>query len=176
MGRIGRKLFATLAQWKTGSGSSVTTHTILLGAYTTDSSVEYNHEIEDYNDVLGINHSDVEKTAPVQTFDPHFVMKNADSDTIDAFDEYMVKAAMKNDIEAYNGAFDVYNVALFLDSGTNDTHVYYTVKHANSTITADSLGGESHVTMPITVRYSNDITEGTCSTIVADTFTFTPAA
>ena len=159
MARIYRKLLATIAEWTEGSGRSATTKRELLGLYTPDSSIEFNSDIQTVTDVLGITHGDVEKTEPVQTFDPHYLMDDSD------LDEYMVENAMKNNFNAFNGQFTVYVVAMWMDSGTSSSHAYSTAKHSNCSIFPTSLGGEAYTGMPLEVHFSNDITEGTVNTI-----------
>ena len=74
---------------------------------------------------------------------------------------YMNQAALRNDINAYNGVFDVYVVAAYL----KDTANYYTVKHSGCSIIPSSLGGDSFVSMPYDVYFSNEITEGYVASI-----------
>ena len=174
--RVQRKLLITVAEWTEGTGSSATTKKEILGWRTPDSSIEYNPDKQKTTDVLGITYGDIEKTEPTQTFDPHYVNSGSDLDT------YLKKAAMENDIDAYNGAFTVYVIDATQDSGSGSSHAYYAVKHTGCTISPTSLGGENYVSMPIEVDYSNNITVGTVSNIAPDsgsdtaiTFTFTEA-
>ena len=162
--RVQRKKLITVAQWTEGS----TQKTEILGVRTPDSSIEYNQDKQKVTDVLGITYADIEKTEPTQTFDPHYLSDDSD------LDKYLVKAAMENDIDAYNGVFDILIIDATQDSGSESSHAYYTVKHRGCTISPTSLGGESYVGMPIEIDYSNDIVVGTVDKLGND-LQFTPA-
>lgn len=163
--RAQRKLMITVAEWSTGTS---TTAREILGARTPDSSIEFNPDTQKSTDVLGITYTDVEKTEPQQSFDPHYVIGGS------ALDEMMVEAALKNDIDKFNGAFSIYVITAFIDSGASGSHAYFAVKHEGCTILPTSLGGEAYTGMPLEVHYSNKITEGTVDKL-DDDFTFTPA-
>lgn len=149
--RAERKLLITVAAWKEDS----TTKACILGTRTEDSSVEFNADTATSTDILGINYTDVNKTQPQQTFDPAYVIGGDDLMT------YLNQAALKNDINAYNGVFDVYLVAGYM----SDTGKYYAVKHEGCSIIPSSLGGDSFVSMPFDVYFSNEITEGSVASI-----------
>lgn len=166
MPRIQRKRLITVAE-VTPKGSNTPIRKI-LGEYTPDSSIEFNNDLQTASDILGKTHADVEKTEPVQTFDPHYVMES------NALDDYMVKAALKNDIDAYNGVFTFYIIAEYMNEGGSGTDAFYTVKHSGCSLIPTSLGGESYLGMPYEAHFSNDITEGTVNEI-SEEFTFTPA-
>lgn len=166
MPRIQRKHLITIAE-VTPKGSNTPIRKI-LGEYTPDSSIEFNNDLQTVTDILGKTHSDVEKTEPVQTFDPHYLMEN------NALDDYMFKAAVKNDIDAYNGVFSFYIVAEFMNEGGSGTDAFFAVKHSGCSLIPTSLGGEAHIDMPYEAHFSNDITEGTVNEI-SEEFTFTPA-
>lgn len=165
--RAERKSLITVATWK----ENETTKTAILGARTEDSSIEFNGDVETSTDVLGINYTDLGKTQPVQSFDPAYIIGG------DALMAYMNAAALANKISAYNGVFDVYIVAAYLTDGASK---YYTVKHSGCSIIPQSLGGDSFVSMPYDVHYSNNITEGSVSKIDRESLmqietNFTPA-
>lgn len=145
--RAQRKYMLTVAQWADGS----TTVTELLGARTEDSSLEINPDNETSTDILGINYTDVNKTEPSQTFDPAFIMGGQ------KLTDYLAKAALTNDIDAYNGKFTVYIICGWIADGTDH---YYTVKHSGCTILPNSLGGDSYVSLPYEVHLSNDLVQG----------------
>ena len=161
--RAQRKLLITVAEWTTVEGTTETTHREILGTRTPDSSIEFNIDSETSTDIRGITYSDVNKTEPTQTFDPFTVLGGSQ------LSGYLSKAALKNDINAYNGKFTIYIIAAYM--GTSGA--YYTVKHQNCSIFPTDLGGESFVNMPIEVHYSNDIVEGTVDKLTDD-FVFTP--
>ena len=152
--RAERKLLLTVAEWGTGSSPSRE----LLGTRTEDSSVEFNPDIETSTDILGITYTDVNKTEPQQSFDPYMIIGGSE------LGEYLTEAALANDIQAYNGKFNIYLIAAF--KGT--TGAYYAVKHTGCSIIPQSIGGDAWVNMPIEVHFSNNITEGTVTTLTKD--------
>ena len=159
--RAERKLLLTVAEWNVGT----TQFRELLGSRTEDSSIEFNPDIQTVTDILGVTHTDVNKTEPQQSLDPYYIMGGSD------LADYLTQAALKNNIQAYNGSFTVYLISAFI--GT--TGAYYAVKHAGCSIIPQSIGGDAYVNMPIQVNLSNDITEGTVSTLTKD-FQFTAAS
>lgn len=164
--RAERKLLITVAEWKRSveSGGSTTEETVreLLGTRTEDSSIEYNPDIETTTDIRGNNYTDMNKTQPSQTFDPHLVLGGAKL------------AAMLNDIRRRNAVselnqFTLYIITAFVGDSTNG---YEAERHTDCTITYDSFGGDVRVNMPITAYFSNKITTGTVDKL-DDDFTFT---
>lgn len=165
--RAQRKTLITVAEW-TPTGATEPVREI-LGARTEDSSIEFNADIAKSTDILGITYADVNKTEPQQTFDPFFLLGDSE------LSEYLVAAALANRISDYNGKFNVYIIAAFINNKTGTTAAtqYHTVKHAGCSIIPTSMGGDAYVSMPIEVHYSNDITEGYVDKL-ADDFVFTP--
>jgi hypothetical protein len=161
--RAQRKTLITVAEW--GATSGGTGNREILGARTEDSSIEFNPDIATSTDILGKTYTDVNKTEPQQTFDPFYLLGGS------KLGEYLVDAALSNDINKYNGVFTVYIIAAFI-SDTSGTTSYKAVKHANCSIIPTSLGGDSYNSMPIEVHYSNDITVGSVDKL-SDDFTFT---
>lgn len=161
--RAERKLLITVAEW-TPKGADAPVRTI-LGRRTPSSTIEINAESETTTDVLGINYTDMSKTQPQQSFDPAYIIGG------DAFTEYMADAVLRNDVNAYNAAFNVYIIAAWKTDGSNK---YYAVKHEGCTIMPDNLGGEDFLAMNYTVYFSNNITEGSVDKL-SDDFIFTEA-
>jgi hypothetical protein len=64
----------------------------------------------------------------------------------------------------------MYIITAYVGDSTNG---YAAEKHANCSITYDSLGGDANVNFPITVYFSNEITSGMVDKL-SDDFTFTP--
>ena len=160
--RAQRKLLITVAEW----GESASKSREILGTRTEDSSIEFNADIATSTDILGITYTDVNKTEPQQSFDPFYILGGSE------LSEYLTTAALKNDINAYNGAFDVYIITAFI--GSTDTG-YYAVKHTGCSIIPTGIGGDAFTNMPIEVHYSNNITEGTVDDFTKKDFVFTPA-
>lgn len=149
--RAERKMLITIAAWKEGELQKAA----ILGARTEDSSIEFNADIETTTDILGINYTDLNKTQPQQSFDPAYVIGG------DALMAYMNAAALENNINAYNGVFDIYVVAAYL----KDANKFFAVKHAGCSIIPQSIGGDAFVSMPYDVYFSNDITKGSVTSI-----------
>lgn len=152
--RIERKMLITIATW----GSDTNAGAAILGARVEDSSIEFNADVETTTDILGVNHTDINKTQPQQTFDPAYIIGG------DKLMEYMTEAALTNNINAYNGAFDVYVVSAYLKDGSK----YHCVKHKGCSIIPSSIGGESYLAMPFEVFYSNDIVPGSVTSIAKE--------
>lgn len=167
--RAQRKTLITVAEW-TPNGAEAPIREI-LGARTEDSAIEFNADVATSTDILGITYTDVNKTEPQQTFDPFFLLGGS------KLGEYLVDAALENRINDYNGKFNVYIIAAFINdkSGTTAATKYMAVKHTGCSIIPTSMGGDAYVSMPIEVHYSNDITKGSVDKL-ADDFEFTPAA
>lgn len=157
--RAQRKTLITVAEW-TGTGE--TPDREILGARTEDSSIEFNPDIETTTDILGITYSDVNKTEPQQDFDPYYLLGGS------KLGAYLAEAALENRIDAYNGTFTIYIITAFI--GTEGA--YKCVKHSGCTILPTSIGGDSYVSMPIEVHYSNNIETGTVDKL-SDDFKFT---
>ena len=166
--RAQRKTLITVAEW-TPDGVSEPVREI-LGARTEDSSIEFNADIATSTDILGVTYTDVNKTEPQQSFDPFFLLGGS------KLGEYLVAAALENRINDYNGKFNVYIIAAFINdkSGETEATKYMTVKHSGCSIIPTSMGGDAYVSMPIEVHYSNAITKGSVDKL-ADDFVFTPA-
>ena len=135
----------------------------IMGKRTPDSSIEYNVDSETSTDILGFNYTDVNKTQPQQSFDPHLILGG------DKFSEKL------NDIRKRNALtelqqFTMYIITAFVgDSSTG----YETERHTGCTILYESIGGEDNVNFPLTAYFSNNITNGTVDKL-SDDFTFTP--
>ena len=157
--RAQRKTFITVAEWGTNNRE-------ILGTRTEDSSIEFNADIETSTDILGNNYTDVNRTQPQQDFDPYYLLGGS------PLGEYLLQAAMENDISAYNNVFTIYIITAIIDSGTSSAHKYKCVKHTDCSIIPTSVGGDSYVNMPIEVHYSNKITVGYVDKL-SDDFTFT---
>lgn len=165
--RAQRKTLITVAEW-TPAGVDEPVREI-LGARTEDSSIEFNADIATSTDILGITYTDVNKTEPQQSFDPFFLLGGS------KLGEYLVDAALENRINDYNGKFNIYVIAAFINDKTSAGAAtkYMTVKHTGCSIIPTSMGGDAYVSMPIECHYSNDITKGYVDKL-ADDFEFTP--
>lgn len=156
--RAERKTLITVAEWKEGEEQVREK----LGVRTEDSSVEYNPDVSVSTDILGNNYADVNKTQPQQDFDPFLILGGSKL------------GAKLNDIRKRNalselGQFTIYLITAFVGKDG----AYEAEKHTGCTITYNSLGGDSNVNFPISVYYSNNITNGTIDKL-GDDFVFTP--
>ena len=155
--RAERKLLITVAEWQEGNESVRE----VLGTRTEDSSIEYNADISTTTDILGNNYTDINRTQPQQDFDPYLVLGGSKL------------GAKLNDIRKRNAlselnAFTMYIITAF--AGTDGA--YEAEKHTDCTITYNSFGGDSNVNFPISVYFSDKITNGTVDKL-ADDFVFT---
>lgn len=150
--RTERKHLITVATWTVGSAVKAA----ILGVRVEDSSIEFNADVEQKTDILGINYAEVLKTQPQQSFDPADIVGGDD------LMAYLNEAALSNSIASYNGTFNIYVIAAYMQDGDNK---YYAVKHSNCSIIPQSIGGSSHVGMPFDVYFSNEITEGSVSSV-----------
>ena len=162
--RAKRKYLLTVAEWYTGTGTTQTAVREILGVRVEDSSIELNPDIETITDILGVTYTDVNKTEPQQTFDPFTIIGGS------ALAEYLTQAVLENAIEKYNNVFNVYVIATYMSTGTENT--YYAVKHEGCSIIPTAIGGDSWVNMPLEVHYSNNIKVGTVNSLTSS-FVFT---
>ena len=161
--RAERKLLITVAEWNETVGTTETKQREILGRRTEDSSIEYNTDTNTSTDILGINYTDVNKTQPQQDFDPYMILGGSKL------------GAKLNDIRKRNALselsqFTLYIITAYVGDATNG---YEAEKHEGCTIQYNSLGGDTNVNMPISVFFSNKITNGTVDKLTDD-FTFTP--
>ena len=170
-----RKMLVTVAEWDDSRYGGEKSTKEILGVRTEDSAIELNPDIQTTTDILGITYTEVNKTEPSQSFDPHYVRGGSKLGT------YLSRAFLKNDIAAYSNNFTLYIVTMYLRT-TGETvdaaGKCYTVRHEHCSIIPQSAGGDAKVNIPIEVHYSNEITEGTVTVteggkLSATTFEFT---
>jgi hypothetical protein len=167
--RAERKLLVTVAEWteNTLDGTTEGTEQVreLLGARTEDSSIEYNPDMQESTDILGNNYTDVNKTQPVQSFDPYLMLGGS------RLGAYMNDIRRRNALSELTGTFTIYVITAFI--GTEGA--YECERHDDCTITYESIGGDANVNFPLTIHFSNKITTGTVDKIAPD-FIFTADA
>ena len=155
--RAARKLLLTVVEWQEGSGSSPSTYKEILGRRTEDSSLEYNGDVQQSTDILGINYADLDKTQPSQSFDPYLVLGGSRL------------AAILCDVMQRNALTELNQFTVYIIEGyRGTTGQYEAVKHVNCSIIPTSLGGDANVNMPITLYLSNELTTGTVNKLAAD--------
>ena len=155
--RAERKLLITVAEWNE-DGEMMRE---ILGTRTEDSSIEYNADISTMTDIRGINYTDVDSTQPQQDFDPYLVLGGSKL------------GAKLNDIRRRNALselsqFTMYIITAFIGNAQGG---YEAERHTNCTIAYTAFGGDSNVNFPISVYFSNDITNGTVDKL-SDDFVF----
>ena len=156
--RAERKLLITVAEWQEGE----TPVREILGKRTEDSSIEYNPDIQTSTDILGYNYTDINKTQPQQDFDPYLILGGSKL------------GAKLNDIRKRNALSELSQFTLYVITAFVGTKgAYEAEKHEGCTITYNSMGGDANVNFPISVYFSNVITNGTVDKL-SDDFVFTP--
>lgn len=159
--KVERRYLLTVAEWT----EDAKTNREVLGIRTEDSSIELNPDTETMTDIVGYTYTDVNKTEPQQDFDPYNLLGNS------KLGAYLNDAFLTNNITAYSNAFTVYIVELFLNPQTDFDNIqqrkyssitdgFTAVMHANCSIIPTSIGGDSYISMPIEVHFSNKITKG----------------
>ena len=130
----------------------------VLGTRTEDSSIEFNPDIETTTDIRGNTYTDMNKTEPEQTFDPHRILGG------DKLGEKLHDIMMRNAVSEL-GQFTMYIIYSYIGDSTNG---YRAQRQTNCTITYDSLGGDTKLNFPYTVHYSNVTKTGTVSSLSDD--------
>lgn len=138
----------------------------IMGKRTPDSSIEYNVDSETSTDILGHNYTDVNKTQPEQSFDPHLILGG------DKFSEKLNDIRKRNALSELQ-QFTLYIITAFVSVTVSSATQYEAERHTGCTILYESIGGEDNVNFPLTAYFSNNITNGTVDKL-SDDFTFTP--
>lgn len=152
--------------WSTAVDYYMGVDRTIMGKRTPDSSIEYNVDSETSTDILGYNYTDVNKTQPQQSFDPHLILGG------DKFSEKLNDIRKRNALTELSG-FTLYIITAFVSVTVGAGTQYETERHTGCTILYDSIGGEDNVNFPLTAYFSNNITNGTVDKL-SDDFTFTP--
>ena len=135
----------------------------IMGKRTPDSSIDYNIDSETSTDILGFNYTDVNKTQPSQSFDPHLILGG------DRFSEKLNDIRKRNALSELS-QFTAYIITAFIGDSTNG---YECERQTGCTVFYESIGGEDNVNFPLTLNFSNNITNGKVDKLSTD-FTFTP--
>lgn len=152
--------------WSTSTDYFKRVNRTIMGKRTPDSSIEYNVDSETSTDILGYNYTDVNKTQPQQSFDPHLILGG------DKFSEKLNDIRRRNALSELQ-QFTLYIITAFITTEVGGKTVYDAERHTGCTILYDSIGGEDNVNFPLTAYFSNNITLGIVDKL-ADDFTFTP--
>lgn len=153
-----RKALITVAAWMEDN----TEVREILGVRTPDSSYEFNTDITTETDVLGITYTDVNKTEPTQTFDPHYIRGGSKF-------AFKLHDIMRRNALTELDQFTVYQIYTYLGNATDG---YEADKHVNCTVEPTSLGGDTRINFPYTIHFSNDKKTGKVDKLTSD-FVFT---
>lgn len=161
--RAERKLLITVAEWPDPNSSitnidGVKVSREILGRRTEDSSIEYNADIANSTDILGINYADLEKTQPQQDFDPFLVLGGS------KLGELLNDIRRRNALTELN-QFNLYIITAFIGDSTNG---YVAERHKECTIVYTAIGGDTKVNFPISAYFSNNIELGTVDKLAED--------
>ena len=161
--RAERKLLITVAEWPDADSSITNVDGVkvsreILGRRTEDSSIEYNADIANSTDILGINYADLEKTQPQQDFDPFLVLGGS------KLGELLNDIRRRNALTELN-QFNLYIITAFIGDSTNG---YVAERHKECTIVYTAIGGDTKVNFPISAYFSNNIELGTVDKLAED--------
>lgn len=146
-------------------GTSETKEWYLLGKGIQESTIQTNFESETENDILGFSETTVKGAKPSQGFDPFTVRGGSKL-------AFMLHEIWLNSEYEKLSQFEILTVYKYIGSETDG---YEADLQDNCTILFESLGGDAHVDMPITINYSDHKVRGTV-TFDKDVPTFTPTA
>lgn len=137
----------------------------LLGRGVEDSSLEFNHDVEQTTDILGMTDTEVSPSKPSQEFDPNTIRGGQ------KLNQKLLDIERRQAISELS-TFDVLLVHAYL--GESAAGPFAAEVHHNCSVVPTSLGGSSYVGLPMTVYLSNDSELGT-ATITAGKASFTKA-
>lgn len=123
----------------------------ILGRGVEDSSIEYNHDVDQTTDVLGLTDTNVSPAKPTQELDPNTIRGG------NKLSEKILDIERRKALSELS-AFDILVVHCYLGTATGP---FTAEMHKGCTIVPTSLGGSSYVDMPLTVYLSNDTDLGT---------------
>lgn len=124
----------------------------ILGRGVEDSSIEYNHDVDQTTDILGMSDTTVSPAKPTQELDPNTIRGG------NKLSEKILDIERRKALSELS-SFDILVVHSYL--GTATTGPFTAEMHKGCTIVPTSLGGSSYVDMPLTVYLSNDTDLGT---------------
>ena len=133
-----------------------------IGKRVEDSSVEYDWQDEDKNDILGDTYSTMKKPIVTQTFEP------CELDAADAAQLKVWNLAVKDQDAAKLCNLDMLIVHAY--AGTPGK--VFAERYSSCKVKPSGLGGSSTIGMPIDVTYGGKRTTGTAA-VAAGVVTFT---
>lgn len=135
----------------------------LQGRGVEDASIEYNHDVEQTTDILGMTDTDVSSSKPSMELDPNTIRGGQ------KLNEKLLDIERRQATSEF-GTFDVLLVHCYL--GTVTTGPFAAEVHHGCTVVPTSLGGSNYVGLPMNIYLSNDCELGTV-TIARGVPTFT---
>lgn len=124
----------------------------LQGRGVEDASIEYNHDVEQTNDILGMTDTDVSSSKPSMELDPNTIRGGQ------KLNEKLLDIERRQATSEF-GTFDVLLVHCYL--GTATTGPFAAEVHHGCTVVPTSLGGSNYVGLPMNIYLSNDCELGT---------------
>lgn len=122
----------------------------LVGKGVEDSSVELNPSTETITDILGVTETSVTKWEPKQSLDPNTVKGGSKLN-------FKLHSIWQNKTPELLSKFNVLIVYAYIGQENS----FDAELQKNCTINVTSIGGSSHVDMPIEIMLSNDSQKGT---------------
>lgn len=135
----------------------------IQGRGVEDASLEFNHDVEQTTDILGMTDTEVSPSKPSMELDPNTIRGGQ------KLNEKLLDIERRHAISEL-GTFDVLLVHAYL--GESADGPFAAEVHHNCTVVPTSLGGSSYVGMPMSIYLSNDSELGT-ATIAEGKATFT---
>ena len=135
----------------------------IQGRGVEDASLEFNHDVEQNTDILGMTDTDVSASKPSMELDPNTIRGGQ------KLNEKLLDIERRQAISEL-GTFDVLLVHAYL--GASADGPFAAEVHHNCTVVPTSLGGSSYVGLPMNIYLSNDSELGT-ATITGGKATFT---
>lgn len=135
----------------------------IQGRGVEDASLEFNHDVNQATDILGMNDTDVSSAKPSMELDPNTIRGGQ------KLNEKLLDIERRNAPSEFS-TFDVLLVHAYL--GASADGPFTAEVHHNCTVVPTSLGGSSYVGLPMNIYLSNDSELGT-ATIAGGKATFT---
>ena len=123
----------------------------IQGRGVEEAAVEFNHDVEQKTDILGITDTDVSAAKPVMELDPNSIRGGQ------KLSAKLLDIERRNAVSEF-GTFSVLHVHCYLGEANGP---FTAELHKNCTVVPQSLGGSNYVDMPISIYLSNDKTLGT---------------
>lgn len=154
-GDVKRNMFACAIDVSDGTGEP---EYIVIGYRISESTLEFNPDIETGTDINGRNFSSVNKFEPTQTFEPHRLT----SGDLGKLGEKLLHYFRYRQMEKFS-QFKCILIYGFLES---EPGTYVADLYDACTVTPTSLGGESWTDMPFEVTFGGNVIHGTVDGLI----------